>query len=70
MDPGVPLVYAGYGALIVTTFVSYLSHQQVWALEENGVLYVGGQANRAKLDFEIELDQVLTDLPETAGTPN
>jgi len=70
MDPGVPLVYAGYGALIMTTFVSYLSHQQVWALEENGVLYVGGQANRAKLDFEIELDQVLTDLPETAGTPN
>jgi len=28
-DPGVPMVYAGYGALMVTTLVSYLSHSQV-----------------------------------------
>ena len=43
---------------------------QVWALEEGGVLYVGGRANRAKLDFEIELDKVLTELPETAPAQN
>jgi cytochrome c biogenesis protein ResB len=28
-DPGVPLVYAGFGALMVTTLVSYISHSQV-----------------------------------------
>ncbi|CAK9315850.1 unnamed protein product [Citrullus colocynthis] len=29
-DPGVPIVYAGFGALMLTTCVSYLSHSQVW----------------------------------------
>lgn len=33
-DPGVPLVYAGYGGLMITTLVSYLSHSQVWALQQ------------------------------------
>lgn len=28
-DPGVPIVYAGFGALMLTTCVSYLSHSQV-----------------------------------------
>ncbi|KAJ0792249.1 putative ResB-like domain-containing protein [Helianthus annuus] len=28
-DPGVPIVYAGFGALMLTTCVSYLSHTQV-----------------------------------------
>lgn len=28
-DPGVPVVYAGFGALMLTTCISYLSHTQV-----------------------------------------
>ncbi|TKV91116.2 hypothetical protein SEVIR_9G074200v4 [Setaria viridis] len=28
-DPGVPIVYAGFGALMLTTCISYLSHSQV-----------------------------------------
>ncbi|CAI7814743.1 unnamed protein product, partial [Closterium sp. NIES-53] len=28
MDPGVPYVYAGFGALMLTTAISYLSHSQ------------------------------------------
>jgi cytochrome c biogenesis protein len=28
-DPGVPVVYAGFGALMLTTCLSYLSHSQV-----------------------------------------
>ena len=32
-DPGVPFVYAGFGGLMVSTLVSYLSHSQVWAVE-------------------------------------
>lgn len=28
-DPGVPWVYAGFGLLMVTTFVSFISHSQV-----------------------------------------
>ncbi|KAK3268073.1 copper chaperone [Cymbomonas tetramitiformis] len=59
MDPGVPFVYAGFGGLIVTTFISYLSHSQVWALQNGDVLYVGGRTNRATLDFERELSDIL-----------
>lgn len=29
MDPGVPLVYTGFGGLMFTTTISYLSHSQV-----------------------------------------
>jgi cytochrome c biogenesis protein len=28
-DPGVPLVYAGFGGLMITTLISYISHSQV-----------------------------------------
>lgn len=28
-DPGVPLVYSGFGALMITTLISYISHSQV-----------------------------------------
>lgn len=31
-DPGVPLVYAGFGSLMVTTLISYVSHSQARAL--------------------------------------
>jgi hypothetical protein len=31
-DPGVPLVYAGFGALMITTLISYVSHSQVGGL--------------------------------------
>ena len=28
-DPGVPIVYAGFGALMLTTCISFLSHSRV-----------------------------------------
>lgn len=28
-DPGVPIVYAGFGALMLTTCISFFSHTQV-----------------------------------------
>ncbi|HIK46581.1 MAG TPA: cytochrome c biogenesis protein ResB, partial [Leptolyngbyaceae cyanobacterium M65_K2018_010] len=50
-----PLVYAGFGLLMVGVIMSYVSHSQVWALEQDGVLYVGGRTNRAQVAFEREL---------------
>ena len=54
-DPGIPLVYAGFGLLMVGVIMSYVSHSQVWALAHQGKLYVGGRTNRAQVAFEREL---------------
>lgn len=69
-DPGVPVVYAGFGGLMLTTIISYLSHSQVWALQDGTWLLVGGKSNRAKLDFERELNDLLDLVPEVKTDPS
>jgi cytochrome c biogenesis protein len=54
-DPGIPLVYAGFGFLMAGVIMSYVSHSQVWALIEGNKLYLGGRTNRAQVAFEREL---------------
>ncbi|KXZ49277.1 hypothetical protein GPECTOR_22g871 [Gonium pectorale] len=68
-DPGVPTVYAGFGLLMVTTLISYLSHSQVWALQQGSNLFVSGRTNRAKLSFDRELDELLNAVPELPTQP-
>ncbi|KAG2443724.1 hypothetical protein HXX76_002070 [Chlamydomonas incerta] len=67
-DPGVPAVYAGFGGLMVTTLISYLSHSQVWALQQGADMFVAGRTNRAKLAFDRELDDILNAVPELPPT--
>lgn len=64
LDPGVPMVYAGFGALMLTTVTSYLSHSQVWALQEGTSIIVGGRTNRWKDDFKREFNYFLDLVPE------
>ncbi|MGF1570360.1 MAG: cytochrome c biogenesis protein [Nodosilinea sp.] len=62
-DPGIPLVYTGFGLLMVGVIMSYVSHSQVWGLEQDGTLYVGGRTNRAQVAFERELLALLENIP-------
>jgi cytochrome c biogenesis protein len=65
-DPGIPFVYAGFGLLMLSVMMSYISHSQVWALLENETLYLGGRTNRGQILFERELVEVVSLLqPET-----
>ena len=57
-DPGIPIVYAGFGLLMLGVIMSYVSHSQVWALQVGDRLYVGGKTNRAQVSFESELIEV------------
>ncbi len=58
-DPGIPIVYTGFGLLMISVLMSYVSHSQVWALQQGKTLYVGGRTNRAQVAFERELLAVL-----------
>ena len=64
LDPGIPLVYAGFGGLCVTSVLSYLSHSQVWATQEGGNVVLGGRSNRAKVGFKTEVAEVAGAVPE------
>lgn len=65
-DPGIPIVYLGFGLLMVGVMMSYVSHSQIWALQQDGSLYVGGRTNRAQVAFERETIEILEQL-QTPG---
>jgi cytochrome c biogenesis protein len=61
-DPGIPIVYTGFGLLMLGVIMSYVSHSQIWALEKEGHFYVGGRTNRAQVAFEREMLEILDQL--------
>lgn len=67
-DPGIPIVYTGFGLLMISVLMSYVSHSQVWALQQGKTLYVGGRTNRAQVAFEREVLDML-DALSTAPHP-
>lgn len=68
-DPGIPLFYAGFALLMAGVIMSYVSHSQVWGLQEKDLLYVGGRTNRAQLAFEQELVAIASTLePQSQPT--
>ena len=63
-DPGIPMVYAGFGLLMLGVVMSYVSHSQIWALQKDGHFYVGGKTNRAQVAFEREFIEVLDQISD------
>ncbi|WP_449417405.1 cytochrome c biogenesis protein [Phormidium nigroviride] len=63
-DPGIPLVYTGFGLLMLSVMMSYVSHSQIWALQKGDRLYIGGRTNRAQVTFEREIVEILDKLGE------
>jgi len=58
-DPSIPLVYAGFGLLMVSVIGSYISYSQVWAIQQGDRLYVGGKTNRAPVQFSDQMASLL-----------
>ncbi|MDB9308528.1 cytochrome c biogenesis protein [Aphanizomenon sp. CS-733/32] len=61
-DPGIPIVYTGFGLLMLGVVMSYFSHSQIWALQKGKTLYIGGKTNRAQVAFEQEILAILDQL--------
>ncbi|MFM7449740.1 MAG: cytochrome c biogenesis protein [Leptolyngbyaceae cyanobacterium] len=68
-DPGIPLVYLGFGLLMLGVMMSYVSHSQIWALQKDDQFYLGGRTNRAQVGFERELLGLLDDLKPDPVAP-
>ncbi|MGB3614021.1 MAG: cytochrome c biogenesis protein ResB, partial [Elainellaceae cyanobacterium] len=64
-DPGIPVVYAGFGLLMIGVIMSYVSHSQVWVLRTDDALYLGGRTNRAQVTFEREIVEILDQLSQS-----
>jgi cytochrome c biogenesis protein len=53
-DPGIPIIYIGFFFLMLSTLVSYITYSQIWMIQKNQKLFIGGTTNRASFDFELE----------------
>jgi cytochrome c biogenesis protein len=54
VDPGIPFIYTGFGFLMISTLLSYITYSQIWILQESEKIFVGGNTTRAQFDFELE----------------
>ncbi len=67
-DPGIPIVYTGFGLLMLGVAMSYVSHSQIWALKTQDNFYVGGRTNRAQVTFEREVLEILNQITPAEST--
>ena len=64
-DPGAQTVYAGFGILVFALIAAFFfSHQRLWIVVEDGVVYAGGDANRNRLGFEDRARKLLARVRE------
>jgi len=53
-DPGIPIIYLGFFFLMLSTLISYITYSQIWIIQKNQQIFIGGTTNRAIFEFELE----------------
>ena len=53
-DPGIPIIYLGFFFLMMSTLISYITYSQIWIIQKNQQIFIGGNTNRAVFEFELE----------------
>ena len=53
-DPGIPFIYLGFLFLMVSSIISYVTYSQIWVMQQDQKMFIGGNTNRATFDFELE----------------
>lgn len=54
LDPGIYMIYMGFLFLMISTLISYITYSQIWIVQMNQKLFIGGTTNRALFNFELE----------------
>jgi cytochrome c biogenesis protein len=58
-DPGIPMIYSGFFFLMISTLISYITYSQVWIIQKNQKIFIGGNTNRALFEFELEFFKIV-----------
>ena len=58
-DPGIPIIYLGFFFLMLSTLISYITYSQIWIIQRNKKIFIGGTTNRARFEFELEFFKIL-----------
>ena len=58
-DPGIPIIYLGFFFLMLSTLISYITYSQIWIMQKEQKLFIGGTTNRAMFDFELEFFKLI-----------
>lgn len=58
-DPGIPIIYSGFFFLMLSSLISYITYSQIWIIQKNQQLFIGGTTNRAVFDFELEFFKII-----------
>ena len=64
-DPSIPLIYLGFGLLMLTALLSYLPYTQIWIFEEKNNTWLGSTTNRGKITLEIEFENLVRKIEES-----
>jgi cytochrome c biogenesis protein len=69
-DPSIPIIYFGFGLLMITSSLSYLPYTQIWVFNKGKNSWVGGITNRGKIQLEIEFENLIRYLEKMIAKSN
>ena len=44
---------------MISTLISYITYSQIWVIQDNNKIFIGGTTTRATFDFEIEFFKLI-----------
>ena len=69
-DPSIPLIYFGFGLLMITTSSSFLPYTQLWIFTKNEISWIGGLTNRGKIQLEIDFENLIRSIEKIIRKSN
>nr|AIM52740.1 ATP cytochrome c biogenesis protein [Ochromonas sp. CCMP1393]AIM52818.1 ATP cytochrome c biogenesis protein [Ochromonas sp. CCMP1393] len=69
-DPSIPIIYFGFGLLMITASLSYLPYTQIWVFNQGMNSWIGGITNRGKIQLEIEFENLIRYLERIISRSN
>lgn len=58
-DPTIPLIYFGFGLLMITALLSYLPYTQIWIIVKKQYSLIGSSTNRGRIQLEIDFENLI-----------